>query len=76
MVNRTQLTSNEIVDVLDVKYIAGSTKGYTFPPGIIEVSDINSMLKSFFSDDMKVNITIDDIRLRSNLTSKKNKTVY
>ena len=41
-----QLTYNEIVDNLDVKYFAGSTDGYTLPPGIYGISDINLLLKS------------------------------
>ena len=37
MVLRIQLTYDEIVAVLDVKSMAGSTKGYTLPPGIYEL---------------------------------------
>ena len=59
MVYRMELTYDEIVDVLDVKYIAGSTNGYTLVPGIYEVSDINLMLKSLLPNK-KINITIDD----------------
>ena len=43
MVYRLQLTYDEIVDILNVKYIAGSTKGQTIPPGLYENTDINSM---------------------------------
>ena len=66
-----QLTYDEIVDILDVRCFAGSTKGYTLPPGIYEISDFTLMLKSLLPDEVKVKITIDDIRLRSNLTTKK-----
>ena len=45
MVFRMELTYDEIVDRLDIKYIAGSTKGYTLPPGIYEISDLNLVLK-------------------------------
>ena len=31
-VHRLQITYVEIIDILDVKYIAGSTIGYTLPP--------------------------------------------
>ena len=34
MAYRLQLTYDETVDVLNVKYVAGSTKGYTIPPGV------------------------------------------
>ena len=33
LVIRTELTYDEIVDILRVIYIAGSTNGYTLPPG-------------------------------------------
>ena len=36
-----------------------------------EIFDIKLMLKSLLPDDVKVNITINDIRLRSNLTTNK-----
>ena len=34
-----------------------------------EISDINLMLKSLLPKEVKVNITIDDIRLKSNSTT-------
>ena len=46
MVQRIELTYDEILDTLDVKHIAGSTNGYTLTPGISDISDINLMLKS------------------------------
>ena len=71
MVYSLQLTYDEIVDILDVEYIARSTKGYTLAPGVYEVTDIITMLKSLFPKDVRVKIIIDDIRLRSNLTTIK-----
>ena len=71
LVFRLQLTHHEIVDILDVKYIPRSTKGFTLVPGIYEVTDINMMLKSLLPKEVKVNNTIDDIRLKSNLTTNK-----
>ena len=46
MVYRMELIFDEIVDILDVKYIAASTIGYTKPPRTYEISDINLMIKS------------------------------
>ena len=66
MVYRLQLTYDEIIDTLDVKYIAGSTIGYTLLPGVHKIKDINLMLKSLLPGKVKVNNTIDDIRLKSN----------
>ena len=42
-VYRLQLTYDENVDMLDVKYIAGSTIAYTLPPGVYKISDIKLM---------------------------------
>ena len=40
LVYRMQLIYDEIVEILDIKYIAGSTIGYTMPPGIYEIINI------------------------------------
>ena len=68
---RLQLTYDEIIDVLDLKYIPTSTIGCTLPLGMYEIIDINFMLKSLLPKEVKVNITIDDVRLKSNLTTNK-----
>ena len=73
MIFRLQLTYNKIIDILDVKYIAGSTIGYTLPRGVYEISDINLILKSLLPKKVKVNITIDDIRRKLILTTDKTK---
>ena len=69
MVYRMQLTYDEVFDRLDINYTAESSPGYTLPGGIYELSDIRLMLKSLLPDEVKVNIPIGDIRLRSNLTT-------
>ena len=71
LVYRMELTYDEILDILDEKCIAGSTIGYTMPAKVYEISDFILMLKSVLRNKVKVNITIDDIRLRSNLPSNK-----
>ena len=71
MVYRMELTYDEIVDILDVKHIAGSPICYTLPPGLYKISDFTLMVKSLFPDEVKVNFTIDDIRLKSNLRTNK-----
>ena len=73
MVYEMELPYNEIIDILDVKCIAGSTIGYTLPPGVYEISDINLMLMSLLPSEVNVKITTDDIRLKSNLTTNKTK---
>ena len=61
------------MDILDLKYIPTKRTGYSINPGIYEVVDLNNTLKYILTNTVKVNITIDDIRLKSNL--KTNQTL-
>ena len=56
-----ELTYDKTVDTLDFKHIAGSTISYSLQTGIYENSGNNLMIKSLFSNKLKVKITIDDI---------------
>ena len=67
LVYRMQLTYDEIIDVLDLKYISTERRGYSLNPGVYEVIDLNNTLKHILTDNIKVSIAIDDIRLKSNL---------
>ena len=67
LVYRMQLIYDEIIDVLDLKYVSTKRIGYSLDPGMYEVTDLNKILKHILPDNVKVNITIDDIRLKSNL---------
>ena len=60
-----QLTYDEIIDVLDLKYISTKRVGYSLNPGICEVVDLNNTLKHILPDNVKINVTIDDIRIKS-----------
>ena len=62
-----RLSYNEIMDILDLKYIPTKRTGYSLSPGIYEVVDLNNTLNYILPDNVKVNVTIDDIRLKSNL---------
>ena len=73
LVHRMQLTYNEFIDILDLKYIPTKRTGYSLNPGIFEVVDLNNTLKYILPDNVKVTITIDDIILKSNL--KTNQTL-
>ena len=68
-----QLTYNEIIDILELKYIPTKKTGYSLNTGIYEVIDLNNTLKHILPDNIKVSVTIDDIRLKSNL--KTNQTL-
>ena len=67
LVYRMRLSYYEIMDILDLKYIPTKRTGYKLNPGIYEVIDLNNTLKHILPNNVKVNITIDDIRLKSNL---------
>ena len=62
-----QLTYDEIMEILDLKYIPTKRIGYSLNPGIYEVVDLNNSLKYIMPDNVKVTVTIDDVRLKSNL---------
>ena len=67
LVYRMRLSYDEIMNILDLKYIPTKRTGYSLNPGIYEVIDLNNTLKHILPDNVKINITIDDIRLKSNL---------
>ena len=71
-VYRMQLTYGELMDILDLKYIPTKRTGYSLSPGIYEVIDLNTTLKHILHDNVKVNITIDDVRLKANLKINQN----
>ena len=62
-----QPTYDEIVDLIDKKCFPSERKGYTLPVGMYEISDINNRIQHLLPDIVKKSITIDDIRLQSNL---------
>ena len=68
-----RLSYDEIMGILDLKYIPTKRRGYSLNPGIYEVVDLNSLLKHILPGNVEVNITIDDVRLKSNL--KNNQTL-
>ena len=64
-----ELTYSEIENILDTKYITVSATGYILPPGIHKITDVNLTLTCLLPDRVKINIVIDDIRLKSSLTT-------
>ena len=74
LVCRMRLTYDEIMDISDFKNIPTKRTGYSLIPSIYEVIDLNTTLKHNLPHNVKVNITIDDIRLKSNL--KTNQTLF
>ena len=72
-VYRMRLSYDEVMDILDLKYIPTERTGYSLDPDIYEVDELNNTLKYILPDNVKVSVTIDDIRLKSNL--KTNQTL-
>ena len=68
-----RLSFNEIIDIIDLKYIPTKRTGFSLNPGFYEVVDLNKSLKYILPDNVKVNITIDGVRLKCNL--KTNQTL-
>ena len=60
-----QLTYDEIIDILDLKYTPTKKTGNSLTSGIYEVIDLNNTFEYFSPDNVKVSVTIDDVRLKS-----------
>ena len=73
LVYRMLLFYDEIMDILDLKHIPTKGTGYSLNSRIYEVVNLNTTLKHILPDNVKVSVTIDDIKLRSNI--KTNQTL-
>ena len=73
LVYRMGLSYDEIIDVLDLKYIPTRRLGYSLKLNTYQISNRNNSLTNILPDNVKVNISIDDTRLKSNL--KTNQTL-
>ena len=67
LVYRMQLTCDEKFDILELNYIPTKRTRYSLNPGVYEVTDSNNTLKHILPNNVKVSVTIDDVRLKSNL---------
>ena len=73
LVYRMRLSYGEIMSISDLKHVPTKRTGYSLNPGIYEVVDLNNSLKHILPDNVKASVTIDDVRLKSNL--KTNQTL-
>ena len=62
-----QLTYDEIIDVLDLKYIPSKRTGYSIEHNVCNVVDLNNTLKNILPDNVKISVTIDEKKYKSNL---------
>ena len=67
LVYRMQLTYDEIIDILDLKYIPTKRKGYSVEPNIYNVVDLNKTLKNILPSNVKIDITIDERKYKTDL---------
>ena len=67
LVYRMQLTHDEIIDTLDLKYIRTKRTSFSLNPVFFEVIDLSNTWKYILPDIVKLRVTIDDVRLKSNL---------
>ena len=44
-----QLTYDEFMDILDLKYLPTKRTGYSLNPGVYEVVDLNNTLNIFYT---------------------------
>ena len=66
MVHRMQLTYDEIINILDFKYIPTKRIGYSINPNIYNVVDLNNTLKNILPDNVKISVTIDEKNINLN----------
>ena len=64
LANRMQITYDEIIDILDLKFNPTRRTGYSLNPGIYEVVDLNNTLRDILPNNVKVSVTKDDVWLK------------
>ena len=62
-----QLTYDEIIDVLDLKFIPTKRMGYSIEPNIYNVVDLNKTLKNVLPHNIKINVSIDERKYKTDL---------
>ena len=62
-----QLTYNEIIDILDLEYIHTKRIGFSLNPNIYNVVDLNDSLKNILPDNVKINVTIDEKKYKTDV---------
>ena len=67
LVYRFKLTYDEIMDILDLKYIPTKRTGYSIEPNIYNVVDLNKTSKNILPTNVKIDITIDERKYKTDL---------
>ena len=66
-VHRMQLTYDEIKNIIDFKYIPTKRIDYSIKPNIYNVIDLNIKLKNILPENVKISVTIDEKKYKSNI---------
>ena len=64
---RMRLSYDEIMDILDFKYISTKRMGYSIEHNIYNVVDLNKTLKNILPDNVKINLSIDERKYKTDL---------
>ena len=67
LVCEMQLTYNEIIDILDLKYISTKRIGYSIEPNIYNVVELNKTLKNILANNVKMDFSIDERKYKTDL---------
>ena len=67
LVYRFKLTYDEIMDILDLKYIPTKITGYSIEPNIYNVVDLNKTLKNILPNNVKIDVTIDERKYKTDI---------
>ena len=67
LVYRMQLTYDEIMNILDLKYIPTKRMGYSIEPIIYNVVDLNKTSKKILPNNVKINVSIDERKYQTDL---------
>ena len=67
LVYRMRQSYDEIMDLLDSKYIPTKRMGYSIEPNKCNVVDLNNTLKNILPDNVKISVTLDEKKYKSNL---------
>ena len=67
LVYRMQLKYNEIINILDLKYISTKRTGYSIEPNIYDIVDLNKTLKNILPNNIKINVSIDERKYKTDL---------
>ena len=67
LVYRMRLSYDEIMDILDLKYIPTKRMGFSIEPNIYNVVDLNKTLKNILPNNIKTDISIDERKYKTDL---------